>query len=132
MNGEAKAQPQGSRAARTGEDIVVRKCCALKEFQGCVELQREIWGEADLEIEPVTMFVVASLTGGQVLGAFDGEKMVGYTLAVMGLRQGGADLHSDQTGGNGAHPHRGVGEEFAARAGGAGTGGPGVREMVRA
>jgi predicted GNAT superfamily acetyltransferase len=110
MNGEAKAQPQGSRAARTGEDIVVRKCCALKEFQGCVELQREIWGEADLEIEPVTMFVVASLTGGQVLGAFDGEKMVGYTLAVVGLRQGVAYLHSHQTGVSAAYRDRGVGK----------------------
>jgi predicted GNAT superfamily acetyltransferase len=110
MNGEAKAQPQGSRAARTGEDIVVRKCCALKEFQGCVELQREIWGEADLEIEPVTMFVVASLTGGQVLGAFDGEKMVGYTLAVVGLRQGAAYLHSHQTGVSAAYRDRGVGK----------------------
>jgi predicted GNAT superfamily acetyltransferase len=110
MNGEAKAQPQGSRASRPGEGIAVRKCCALKEFQGCVELQREIWGEADLEIEPVTMFVVASLTGGQVLGAFDGEKMVGYTLAVMGLRQGAAYLHSHQTGVSAAYRDRGVGK----------------------
>src|SRR5260221_6130515 len=110
MNGEAKAQPQGSRAARTGEDIVVRKCCALKEFQGCVELQREIWGEADLEIEPVTMFVVASLTGGQVLGAFDGGKMVGYTLAVIGLVQRAAYLHSHQTGVSAAYRDRGVGK----------------------
>src|SRR5258706_16408093 len=109
MNGEAKAQPQGSRAARTGEDIVVRKCCALKEFQGCVELQREIWGEADLEIEPVTMFVVASLTGGQVLGAFDGEKMVGYTLAVMGLRHGAALLPPDPEGGRAAYCEPAVG-----------------------
>ena len=110
MNGEAKAQSQGSRTARTSDGIVVRKCCALKEFQGCVELQREIWGEADLEIEPVTMFVVASLTGGQVLGAFDGEKMVGYTLAVVGLRQGVAYLHSHQTGVSAAYRDRGVGK----------------------
>jgi predicted GNAT superfamily acetyltransferase len=110
MNGEAKAQPQGSRAARPGEGIVVRKCCALKEFQACVELQREIWGEADLEIEPVTMFVVASLTGGQVLGAFDDEKMVGYTLAVVGLRQGVVYLHSHQTGVSAAYRDRGVGK----------------------
>ena len=110
MNGEAKAQPQGSRAARTGEGIAVRKCCALEEFQACVELQREIWGEADLEIEPVTMFVVASLTGGQVLGAFDGEKMVGYTLAVVGLRQSVPYLHSHQTGVSAAYRDRGVGK----------------------
>src|ERR1700730_4616862 len=109
MNGEAKAQPQGSRASRPSEGIVVRKCCALEEFQACVELQREIWGEADLEIEPVTMFVVASLTGGQVLGAFDGEKMVGYTLAVVGLRQTVPYLHSHQPGVSAAYRDRGVG-----------------------
>ena len=47
------------------ESMVVRKCETLEEFQNCVTLQREIWGEEDLEIEPTTMFVVASLTGGQ-------------------------------------------------------------------
>jgi predicted GNAT superfamily acetyltransferase len=56
------------------------------------------------------MFVVASLTGGQVLGAFDGEKMVGYTLAVVGLRQGVPYLHSHQTGVSAAYRDRGVGK----------------------
>ena len=89
--------------------IVVRKVCTLREFHTCVELQREIWGEADLEIEPVTMFVVASITGGQVLGAFDGEKMVGFTLAVVGWRQNLTYLHSHQTGVSAAYRDRGVG-----------------------
>jgi len=109
MNREAKTQPQQSRTERPSQTIVVRKCCALKEFHACVELQREIWGEADLEIEPVTMFVVASLSGGQVLGAFDGDKMVGYTLAVVGLRQAFVYLHSHQTGVRASYRDRGVG-----------------------
>ena len=89
--------------------IVVRKCAALKEYQACVELQREIWGEADLEVEPVTMFVVASITGGQVLGAFDGERLVGYTLALVGLRENRIYLHSHQTGVSSEYRDRGVG-----------------------
>jgi predicted GNAT superfamily acetyltransferase len=89
--------------------IVIRKCSKLQEFQACVELQREVWGEADLEIEPTTMFVVASLTGGQILGAFDGEKLVGYTLAVVGLREGKSYLHSHQTGVLANYRDRGVG-----------------------
>src|ERR1700719_4135453 len=89
--------------------IVVRKCAALKEYEACVQLQREIWGEADLEVEPVTMFVVASITGGQVLGAFDGERLVGYTLAVVGLRENVIYLHSHQTGVCGQYRDRGVG-----------------------
>jgi len=109
MNGEAKTQPQKVRIRRPVEGIVIRKCQALEEFHACVRLQREVWGEADLEIEPVTMFVVASITGGQVLGAFDGENLVGYTLAVVGLRQGVIYLHSHQTAVRSAYRNRGVG-----------------------
>ena len=91
------------------EAIVVRKCNKLEEFQACVELQREVWGEADLEVEPTTMFVVAAHTGGQVLGAFDGETLVGYTLAMAGVRDGRAYLHSHQTGVVAHYRDRGVG-----------------------
>ena len=91
------------------ESIAVRRCETLEEFQNCVTLQREIWGEEDLEIEPTTMFVVASLTGGQVLGAFEGNAMVGYTLGVAGLRGDLRYLHSHQTGVKASHRDRGVG-----------------------
>jgi predicted GNAT superfamily acetyltransferase len=82
--------------------IVVRKCVELAEFQSCVQLQREIWGESDLELEPVTGFVVAANTGGQVLGAYDGVHLVGYTLALVGVRDGVVYLHSHHTG---VHQH---------------------------
>src|SRR5260370_317895 len=143
MNGESKSHPGESSVAHSGGGIVVRKCGMLEEFHACVELQREIWAEADLEIEPVTMFVVASITGGQVLGAFDGDKLVGYTLAVVGLRQGAIDLDPHQTGVSAQY--RGAGGDcdacgarsvearrFAAGAGGANTGARGVHEVVRA
>src|SRR6266403_831385 len=91
------------------EGIVVRKCIALEEFQSCVQLQREVWGESDLEVEPVTGFVVAAHTGGQVLGAFDGDRLVGYTLALVGLRGQGPYLHSHMTGVKSEYRDRGVG-----------------------
>jgi predicted GNAT superfamily acetyltransferase len=91
------------------DGIVVRKCATLAEFRDCVALQREIWDETDLEIEPATMFVVAANTGGQVLGAFDGEKLVGYTLAVVGLHHSTPYLHSHHTGVHTGYRDRGVG-----------------------
>jgi predicted GNAT superfamily acetyltransferase len=91
------------------QGIVVRKCESLNEFHRCVDLQREIWREADLEVEPATMFVVAAHTGGQVLGAFDGGRLVGYTLAVVGLRDRVAYLHSHMTGVHSEYRDRGVG-----------------------
>lgn len=93
-------------------EVVVRRCEALEEFRACVALQSEIWGEEDLEVEPATMFVVASHTGGQVLGAFVGQRLVGYTLAVAGLRGGAPYLHSHMTGVLADYRDRGVGRRL--------------------
>jgi len=90
-------------------EIIVRKCESLDDFHRCVDLQRTIWGEADLEVEPSTLFVVAAHTGGQVLGAFDGDRLVGYTLAVVGLRERVSYLHSHMTGVHSKYRDRGVG-----------------------
>jgi predicted GNAT superfamily acetyltransferase len=94
------------------EDIVVRKCATLAEFQSCVALQRQVWGEEDLEVEPVTLFVVAANIGGQVLGAFAGNELVGYTLAVVGWREGRPFLHSHHTGVHANYRDRGVGRRL--------------------
>jgi predicted GNAT superfamily acetyltransferase len=111
MSGQAKDQRSRAEgeAFEARDSIVVRKCCALEEFRACVELQREIWDEVDLELEPSAMFVVASMTGGQALGAFDGDKLVGFTMAVVGVRDGATYLHSHQTGVGAAYRDRGVG-----------------------
>src|SRR5258708_7832440 len=91
------------------EKISVRQCTSLEDFNACVALQREIWREQDLEVEPATMFVVASHTGGQVLGAFDGPSLVGFTLALASLRNGAPYLHSHMTGVRPSYRDRGVG-----------------------
>jgi predicted GNAT superfamily acetyltransferase len=91
------------------ERIVVRKCKSIEEFQRCVVLQKEIWSEEDIEVEPATLFVVAAETGGQVLGAFDGERLVGYTLAVVGFTNATVFLHSHMTGVLAEYRDRGVG-----------------------
>jgi predicted GNAT superfamily acetyltransferase len=89
--------------------ITVRSCNSLEDFQACVALQRDIWGEQDLEVEPSTMFVVAAHTGGQVLGAYDGQILVGFTLALAALRNGAPYLHSHMTGVHASYRDRGVG-----------------------
>lgn len=89
--------------------IAVRKCEGLAEYRACIELQKVIWGEADLEVVPDTIFVVAEHTGGQVLGAFDGDRMVGFTLGMPGIRNGGMYLHSHMTGVVAEYRDQGVG-----------------------
>jgi predicted GNAT superfamily acetyltransferase len=78
------------------DGIEIRHCDNLNEYEDCVKLQLALWG-SDLCV-PSAIFVVAHHTGGQVIGAFDGRKMVGFTLAVAGERGGSAFLHSHMTG----------------------------------
>jgi predicted GNAT superfamily acetyltransferase len=78
--------------------IQIKRCTTLPDFHRCVEIQRAVWGESDLETEPYVTFVVANQTGGQVLGAFDGPIMVGFTMALVGIRDKTPYLHSHMTG----------------------------------
>ena len=90
-------------------DIQIRKCSTLPDFHRCVEIQREVWGESDLETEPYVTFVVAHQTGGQVLGAFDGDTMVGFSMSLIGLHGLTPYLHSHMTAVIPSHRDRRVG-----------------------
>src|ERR1700693_3010188 len=90
-------------------DIQIRKCTTLPDFHRCVEIQREVWRESDLETEPYVTFVVAHQTGGQVLGAFDGDTMVGFSMSLVGPHGTAPYLHSHMTGVLASHRDRRVG-----------------------
>jgi len=75
--------------------IEIRKLTEPDEFRAAVALQKLTWGFADIELIPVRVFVTASHVGGQVMGAFDGDRMVGFCLSIPGVRQGARGyLHS--------------------------------------
>src|SRR5271166_6528955 len=76
------------------EVITVRPCYTIEEFEEMVELEIQVWGFVERDVVPSQMYVVASKVGGQVLGAFVGEKMAGFILAYPGIRDGRPYLHS--------------------------------------
>ena len=80
-------------------DIEIRALTQTADLLEAVRLQKIIWGFADLDLLPPRMFVVANKVGGQVFSAFDGQKMVGFCLAIPGLKPGGKYyLHSHMAG----------------------------------
>jgi predicted GNAT superfamily acetyltransferase len=80
------------------------------EFKSAVELQEKIWGFSEIELLPVRLFVVATKIGGQVFGAFDGQRLVGFCLAIPGLKAGGKGyLHSHMLGVLPEYSNRGLG-----------------------
>jgi predicted GNAT superfamily acetyltransferase len=76
------------------DSLTIRTCEALGEMQACFALQKEVWNFSDAELVPVRIFVLATKIGGHVIGAFDGGQLVGFALAIPGMRAGHCYLHS--------------------------------------
>lgn len=90
--------------------IVVRALNSQDEFRDAVELQKVIWQFKDMDLLPRRLFVVATKVGGQAFGAYDGDHMVGFALAIPGMKQGyGGYLHSHMVGVAASHRNQGVG-----------------------
>ena len=66
----------------------------LADFERAVEVQLAVWGYSDNDLIPKRVFIVADRIGGQVIGAFDGDVMVGFAMALPGYRAGKSYLHS--------------------------------------
>ena len=82
----------------TSDAVTIRKCEALEEIHACFALQKEVWKFSDADLVPVRMFVVAAKIGGHVIGAFverdDEKELIGFALAIPGMRNGHCYLHS--------------------------------------
>ncbi len=77
--------------------ITIRRFETPDDMKVCVDLQKAVWGFSDLEVVPHRMFVVAFRTGGQVFGAFDGQRAIGFLLGFMARHNGQMYIHSHMT-----------------------------------
>ncbi|MBI2821136.1 MAG: GNAT family N-acetyltransferase [Acidobacteria bacterium] len=64
------------------------------EFECCVEMQTTVWGFDYRDTVPARLMIVARQHGGLVLGAFEGDKLVGFLFAIPSLHQERFAQHS--------------------------------------
>ena len=69
--------------------VTYRDLTTLADFAGVVDLEREIWGPGYDEVVPVPILAVTVMRGGILVGAFAGDRMIGfvYSLACIKHRQ---------------------------------------------
>lgn len=93
------------------DNIHIRDMRDGSDFQDCARLQQEIWAfpEGQAEIVPPSLLVALSHYGGICLGAFDGSKMVGFVVGLLGTESGRLFLHSHMLAVLPAFRGRGVG-----------------------
>lgn len=75
--------------------IEIRRLSALIELEEVERVEQLVWGFADRELLPARFIVVAHRIGGHIFGAYDGSQLVGFCLALPGLKPDGCPyLHS--------------------------------------
>jgi predicted GNAT superfamily acetyltransferase len=68
-------------------EIMIRDLTTYDEFLRVREVQRACWGFGSDEGLYPPILLTASQNGGVVLGAFDGDKLVGYLFGFLGLHE---------------------------------------------
>ena len=68
--------------------IIVRPLTTLADFRAAEELQRTVWPGSELDVVPLHLMITLARSGGLVLGAYHGERMVGFLLGFLGTDEG--------------------------------------------
>ncbi len=80
-----------------GVDVEVRILNSVPELRAVESLQQLVWGMPDREVVPSHQLLAAVRNGGLVLGAFQHGRLVGFSYAFVGWREGERVLHSHMT-----------------------------------
>jgi len=70
------------------QEITYRDLTLLDDFATVVDLEQEIWGPGYTEPVPVPILAVTVKRGGILIGAFEGDRMVGFVYSLAGLKNG--------------------------------------------
>jgi len=82
-------------ATEAKSSIVIRDITSISEMREVEELQRQVWGVDDLEVFPALALIPMSEVGAVLIGAFDGERLIGFVFGFPGLENRQPILHSD-------------------------------------
>lgn len=80
-------------------NIQIRDLTSIEDFRQVVALEREIWGYTDSsDMVGVPVFIFTVHRGATLIGAFSGDKMVGFAYAVVGMKDGKPMMWSHMAG----------------------------------
>jgi len=72
----------------TAHDIQFRTLRTLDELASVVDLERRIWGPGYDDVVPVPILAVTAKRGAILIGAFAGERMVGFVYSIAAIKDG--------------------------------------------
>jgi predicted GNAT superfamily acetyltransferase len=93
--------------------LQVREVHGAEQLRACQHIQRRAWGiTEDGYLVPVATMAGAQQVGGSVLGAYLGERLVGFSFAFLGRLRGQPVLYSQLTAVEPELQARGIGRQL--------------------
>jgi predicted GNAT superfamily acetyltransferase len=74
--------------------IVIRDLESFDDLTKAQILEKEVWELSDLDVTPMTLAIAIREAGSLWLGAFDGNKLVGFAFGFLGIEHGEVIVHS--------------------------------------
>lgn len=76
-------------------DITFRECESFDDFGQCIELERSVWKDDDIDIMPIRLYLVSRACNAPTIGAFDRSgRLVGFGHTMLALRGKNLAFHS--------------------------------------
>jgi predicted GNAT superfamily acetyltransferase len=79
---------------RAPQLIVIRDLESFDDLCQVKAVEKEVWGMADDDSLPMTLAIACKAAGSIFVGAFDGDKLVGFAFGIFGREHGQTTIHS--------------------------------------
>lgn len=89
--------------------IQIQPIESIAQMKALEKLQQDVWGWDDLDTTPLMNFIIMKELGGTLIGAFDGEKVVGFAFGFVGWDEGQAVFHSHMLAVHPSYREHGIG-----------------------
>jgi predicted GNAT superfamily acetyltransferase len=74
--------------------IQIRDLESFDDLLQVKAVEKEVWGMGDEDSLPMTLAIACKAVGNIFVGAFDGERLVGFAFAIFGREHGQTTIHS--------------------------------------
>ncbi len=71
--------------------VIIKPLASAQEMEQAEDLQRSVWPGSETDIVPAHLLLTVASNGGLVLGAMEGDELVGYVMGFLGTDQESPD-----------------------------------------
>ena len=81
------------------EEITIRECLSIDDFQQCIGLERLVWNDDDIDIMPIRLYMISRTCNAPTFGAFTStNRLIGFVHTALALLNQNIVYHSHLAG----------------------------------